>query len=193
MADGFEEFLQQKKVRVDSHYLKFVRDLSRIDSYKLKGKQIFLADSIIEKVNFSQIEARYVSKLIELSRARLPYSSLSDSVNILAKRAYSELGPDESQRVLLSCSILQSSYEYWLTEGKNWLDFANSIKKPGLAKVVWEPDWGSVAGADLAGAAAAAFPCIGATIGYGWCVSGAALGASAADLTIQLLQYLFPN
>jgi len=54
-----------------------------------------------------------------------------------------------------------SSYKYWASEQKNWIEIAVIMKKPGLAKttLVWEPDMRKAAAADAAGSAT---PCLAA-------------------------------
>jgi hypothetical protein len=153
------------------------------------------SDSLFLILGYNEKQIEFLNRLFNLGEDSLSIDTAKDSISNINTDAFAILGPDDSRPILMASSVMESSFEYWLTHLKEWEEFFASLWGPKLHKrtEMWEPDWIAIGKADAEGAAAGGIACIFSTVAYLPCVAEAAVFASVANATWQLYNYWFPE
>jgi hypothetical protein len=160
-----------------------------IDAYQA-GRENSSRDASLASIpGFDRLGQGQKKSLLEIDRIvvdagedQLPHRQLQD----VAKKSLRELGPTQSQPVVIAASIASGSLSYWYVRGPAWKDAVARFLgvDPGPAAI--HINWKKLGRADLIGAVGGA---VGALFTGGVLVGavGGGLGASAAEALDQIL------
>ncbi len=164
----------------------FARSKSRSDRLGKNSPGFSLMDSLLQSGVFTDGEQKYLMRLRHLRYGKLTPEAYDDSIDAISRDAYNDLGEKGSEKILIQTSVARSSYHYWTTNAPRWFSFISGLRDQGMGKLsealgdsVFDGYVADVVETDYVAAGAAIIPCMFATIGWSWCVMGAAVGASA--------------
>lgn len=183
---GTNNFVQKKGGVVDKEYSSFVLPFTGFGKYRHNGSRgrITVVDSILEMGVFTEAQKSFIQRARKVSILRIPFSRFVQTLDKLDEEAVRELGNEHARPVHIFTSVYRASAEYWQSHVVEWIRLLEGSREKKLKKISLEDfPWDDVLAADATAAAAAAIPCIGASVGYLACVSGAAVGASLVVIT----------
>jgi hypothetical protein len=184
---GIDQYFKNKNILVEEDYL--YKSLEKIQSKEFQLVKLSLNPDY-KSLGYSYRQIPFMKRLYCLMDKHLPISVMKDSIENINYQSFEILGELESVPILQTSSIMESSFEYHPTRGKDWYNLLANIMGKRLNKTTKEVNWEEVAQVDVIAMGGALFPCIGATIGWGACVLAAGTYSSLVDLLWQIIAIL---
>ena len=158
---------------------------SRVDRLGKNSSGVSLVDSLMRSGVYTDGELSFLGRLRNLRHGAITPQAYDDSINAINRDACDQLGEKGAEKILVQTSIARSSYHYWTAHANRWLDLMSGFGGKAFRKTssvlgdsVFDGYVDNVVETDYVAAGAAIIPCAFSTIGWTWCVMGAALGAS---------------
>lgn len=191
--EGISKFIKEKGITISAEVydntMNFVKDF--ISNPKADKKLRKIANNGLLDLEYTERQNSYFNRLFGLFQSCSSMEILKDSINYISFEATQVFTETEARPILVTSSVMLNSLEYWYTHTEELYKLAESLIGKKLNKIKLEPiNWLEVGEVDAYAAAASIIPCIGAAVGWGACVGGAALGASMLNATIQLINYI---